>query len=261
MVVFLNYLNVKTRLVCADGAPGFFENKYMKNEENFVPKSLDSCASFEAALDQLINEIISDARATAKWTGHPVFREDVLQALKAIPRHEFVSPYNQVNAYANRPLPIGYGQTISQPYIVALMTAVLELKSRSKVLEVGTGCGYQTAVLAELAKNVFTIEVVSDLADRAQKLLNQLGYKKIKFRHGNGRNGWLEHAPFQAILVTAASENIPSTLVDQLDLDGRMVVPIGLKGGDQTLFLLKKNKTGKVTEKKLLPVSFVPLIS
>ncbi len=233
----------------------------MKNEENYISKSFNSGASFEANLDQLINEIVSDARATAKWTGYPVFRNEVLQALKAIPRHEFVSRHEQAKAYANRPLPIGYGQTISQPYIVALMTAVLELKSRGKVLEVGTGCGYQTAVLAELVKNVFTIEVVSDLAERAQKLLDRLGYTNIKFRHGNGRNGWLEYAPFQAILVTAASENFPSTLVDQLDLDGRMVVPIGPQGGDQTLFLFTKNKIGKVSEKKLLPVSFVPLIS
>jgi len=233
----------------------------MKMIKNGISKSLDSFSSFGTTLDQLVNKIISDARATAKWTGYPVFEKEVLQALKAIPRHEFVSRHNRANAYANRPLPIGYGQTISQPYIVALMTAVLELESRSKVLEVGTGCGYQTAVLAELTKNVFTIEVVSDLADRAQKLLYQLGYKNICFRHGNGRNGWFEHAPFQAILVTAAAENIPSTLVDQLDLDGRMVIPIGPQGGDQTLYLLKKNRTGKVTEKKLLPVSFVPLIS
>ena len=224
-------------------------------------KSFDSFASFQKALDQMINEINSDARATAKWTGYPVFRKEVLQALKAIPRHEFVSRHHQANAYANRPLPIGYGQTISQPYIVALMTAVLELKSCSKVLEVGTGCGYQTAVLAELAKNVFTIEVVSDLADRAQNLLYRLGYTKINFRQGNGRNGWSEHAPFQAILVTAASENVPLTLVDQLDLDGRMVVPIGPQWGDQTLILLKKSKAGKITKTKLLPVSFVPLIS
>ena len=233
----------------------------MKYEEKFVAKSSASRASFKVVLDQLIKEIVSDARATAKLTGYPEIQREVLQALKAIPRHEFVSRQNQVNAYTNRPLSIGYGQTISQPYIVALMTAVLELNSRSKVLEVGTGCGYQTAVLAELGKNVFTVEVISDLADRAQNLLYRLGYTKINFRHGNGRNGWPECAPFQAILVTAASENIPSTLVDQMDLDGRMVVPIGPKGGDQTLILLKKNKTGKVTKKKLIPVSFVPLIS
>ena len=233
----------------------------MKKEKIFVLKSFDSFASFQTALDQLINEIVSDARATAKWTGYPVFQKEVLEALKTIPRHEFVSSHNQANAYANRPLPIGYGQTISQPYIVALMTAVLELQSCSKVLEDGTGCGYQTAVLAEIVNNVFTIELVSDLAEGAQELLYQLDYTNINFRRGNGRNGWLEHAPFQAILVTAASENIPSVLVDQLDLDGRMVAPIGPHSGDQTLILLKKNKTGKVTEKKLLPVSLVPLIS
>ena len=232
----------------------------MKNEKYFIPKTSYGVTTFETALDQLINEIVADALATAKWTGYPVFQKEVLRALKVIPRHVFVSRHNLASAYVNRPIPIGYGQTISQPYIVALMTAVLELKSCCKVLEVGTGCGYQTAVLAELVNNVFTIEVVSDLAEKAQKLLNQLGYKKISFLHGNGRDGWLEHAPFQAIIVTAASENIPSKLVDQLDVDGRMVVPIGNQGGDQTLFLLIKNKTGKVMEKKLLPVSFVPLI-
>ena len=232
----------------------------MKNEEIFVPIEPDWAIRYEDALEQLLKEIVADAQSTAKWTGYPIFQKEVLRALKEIPRHAFVSRCNQANAYANRPLPIGYGQTISQPYIVVLMSAVLELNSCQRVLEVGTGCGYQTAILAELVNNVFTIEVIPELAARARITLIELGYKKINFRIGNGRNGWFEYAPFPAILVTAVSENIPSTLVDQLDVGGRMVVPIGSNGGEQNLMLVKKNRTGNVTEKNLLPVSFVPLI-
>ena len=208
----------------------------------------------------LLEQISADARSTANWTGRPVFDDVVMRALKLVPRHAFVPDQDQALAYANRPLSIGHGQTISQPYIVALMTVLLELEPSHRVLEVGTGCGYQTAILAELVDQVFTIEVVSELAAKAKDKLNSLGYNTIDFRAGNGREGWLEKAPFQAILVTAASGSIPLALVDQLDLGGRMVIPIGSQEGTQNLVVLVKNETGDVTKKEVLPVSFVPLV-
>ena len=208
----------------------------------------------------LLEQISADARSTANWTGHPVFDDVVMRALELVPRHAFVSDQDQALAYANRPLSIGHGQTISQPYIVALMTVLLELEPGHRVLEVGTGCGYQTAILAELVDQVFTIEVVSELAAKAKEKLNYLGYNTIDFRTGNGREGWLEKAPFQAILVTAASGSIPLALVDQLDLGGRMVIPIGSQEETQNLVVLVKNETGDVTKKEVLPVSFVSLV-
>jgi len=208
----------------------------------------------------LLEQISADARSTANWTGHPVFDDVVMRALELVPRHAFVSDQDQALAYANRPLSIGHGQTISQPYIVALMTVLLELEPSYRALEVGTGCGYQTAILAELVDQVFTIEVVSELAAKAKEKLNYLGYNTIDFRTGNGRQGWLEKAPFQAILVTAASGSIPLALVDQLDLGGRMVIPIGSQEGTQNLVVLAKNETGDITKNEVLPVSFVPLV-
>ena len=208
----------------------------------------------------LLEQISADARSTANWTGHRVFDDVVMTALKLVPRHAFVSDQDQALAYSNRPLSIGHGQTISQPYIVALMTVLLELEPSHRVLEVGTGCGYQTAILAELVDQVFTIEVVSKLAEKAKEKLNYLGYNTVDFRTGNGREGWLEKAPFQAILVTAASGSIPLALVDQLDLGGRMVIPIGSQEGTQNLVVLVKNETGDITKNEVLPVSFVPLV-
>ena len=208
----------------------------------------------------LLEQISADARSTANWTGRPVVDDVVMRALELVPRHAFVSDQDQALAYANRPLSIGHGQTISQPYIVALMTVLLELEPSHRTLEVGTGCGYQTAILAELVDQVFTIEVISELAAKAKEKLNYLGYNTIDFRTGNGREGWLEKAPFQAILVTAASGSIPLALVDQLDLGGRMVIPIGSQEETQNLVVLVKNETGDVTKKEVLPVSFVPLV-
>ena len=208
----------------------------------------------------LLEQISADALSTASWTGRPVFDVAVMRAIEFVPRHAFVPDQDKALAYANRPLSIGYGQTISQPYIVALMTDLLELEPGHSVLEVGTGCGYQTAILAELVDQVFTIEVVSELAVKAKEKLNYLGYNTIDFRTGNGREGWLKKAPFQAILVTAASESIPLALVRQLDLGGRMVIPIGSQEETQKLVVLVKNKTGDITEKEVLSVSFVPLV-
>ena len=184
----------------------------------------------------------------------------ILNAMLKVPRHLFLNKDLHDEAYMDGPLPIGFDQTISQPYIVAYMTEVLKIEQQHSVLEVGTGCGYQTAILAELVDQVFTIEVVSELAAKAKEKLNYLGYNTIDFRTGNGREGWLEKAPFQAILVTAASGSIPLALVDQLDLGGRMVIPIGSQGETQNLVVLVKNETGDITKNEVLPVSFVPLV-
>jgi len=163
-------------------------------------------------------------------------------------------------AYENRPLPIGHGQTISQPFIVAYMTELLELTAKSRVLEIGTGCGYQTAILAELAKTVHTIEVIPELAERARETLSGLSYKNIHFHTGNGRKGWPEAAPFEAIMVTAASADMPAALVDHLAPGGRMVIPVGAPGETQLLTLVMKDAEGRAAETVMLRVAFVPLV-
>ncbi|HVE66135.1 MAG TPA: protein-L-isoaspartate(D-aspartate) O-methyltransferase, partial [Thermoanaerobaculia bacterium] len=174
-----------------------------------------------------------------------------------VPRHEFVPPTLIARAYENRPLPIGEGQTISQPYIVALMTELLELKPSSRVLEIGTGSGYQSAVLAELASQVYTIEIVPELASLAGSRLKELDYGNVSVREGDGYRGWPEHAPFDAIIVTAAPERIPQPLLDQLAPGGIMVIPVG--GFFQELKVFRKSGDGRITEKDILPVRFVPM--
>jgi len=182
----------------------------------------------------------------------------VLQALRKVPRHLFVPEEMRAYAYHDEPLPIGEGQTISQPYIVAYMTEVLELKEDEKVLEVGTGSGYQTAILAEMVREVYTIEIISSLSLRAQEVLKTLGYTTINFKIGDGTLGWKEFAPYDAILVTAAPSAVPKALGDQLKDSGRMIIPVGSEF--QELVLVNREKK-KFREKKLLPVRFVPLIS
>lgn len=181
----------------------------------------------------------------------------VLSAMRKVERHKFVPTALQSSAYEDTPLPIGEGQTISQPYIVALMTELLALKGNEKVLEIGTGSGYQAAILAELAESVFTIEILPKLASRAEKLLKNLGYKNIYVKCGDGYLGLPEHAPFDAIIVTCAPPEIPQKLVEQLAEGGRMVVPVGV--GHQELKLIIKEK-GKTTVKNIAPVRFVPMI-
>lgn len=184
--------------------------------------------------------------------------ERVVAAMKKVPRHLFV-PSDMIDyAYNDEPVPIGEGQTISQPYIVAYMTEALNLKAEDKVLEIGTGSGYQTAILAEIVSEVYTIEIIATLSLRAQELLAKLGYQNIHFKIGDGSFGWEENSPYDAIIVTAAPAKIPRPLEDQLKLDGRMVIPVG--SGFQELFLVTKEKQG-VKRKKLLPVRFVPLIT
>jgi protein-L-isoaspartate(D-aspartate) O-methyltransferase len=182
----------------------------------------------------------------------------VLEAMKKIPRHLFVPENMKPYAYQDEPLPIGEGQTISQPYIVAFMTEVLRLKGEERILEVGTGSGYQAAVLAEIAREVFTIEIVEVLSLRAQKVLKELGYKNISFKVGDGTLGWKEYAPYDGIVVTAAPDKVPRALKEQLKVSGRMVIPVGFTF--QELVLVSREEK-KFKEKKLLPVRFVPLVS
>jgi protein-L-isoaspartate(D-aspartate) O-methyltransferase len=180
----------------------------------------------------------------------------VLDAMRRVPRHLFVPPELQDDAYTDGPLPIGHSQTISQPYIVAYMTEALELTPRHKVLEVGTGSGYQAAVLGACAREVYTIEIVAALAERAATTLRQLGYRNVHVRHGDGYDGWPEQAPFDAIMVTAAPDHVPEPLVAQLAVGGRMIIPVGK--GDQELRLIRKTAAG-VVERSTMPVRFVPL--
>ena len=186
--------------------------------------------------------------------------QGVIGAMLAVPRHEFVPRSQRDMAYADRPLPIGEGQTISQPYIVALMTELLELEAGDKVLEVGTGSGYQAAVASHLADSVFTIEIIPDLAEQATKRLRDLGYSDVVVKQADGYDGWPEHAPFDGIVVTAAAGHIPPPLVEQLDPGGRMVIPVGGQFQVQQLVLVEKRADGSVTTRSLLPVRFVPLV-
>ena len=183
----------------------------------------------------------------------------VLDAIKCVPRHRFVLETQQKLAYDDRPLPIGQGQTISQPFIVALMTQALAISHESKVLEIGTGSGYQTAILAELADEVYTVEVRPELQDRARRILDDLGYAHIHYRVGDGWLGWPEEAPFDAIIVTAAAHTWPQALIKQLAEGGRMVIPIGEQDWSQTLWLVTK-RDGELIKESLGPVRFVPLI-
>lgn len=182
----------------------------------------------------------------------------VLRAMRTVPRHEFVLPDYSSQAYDDHPLPIGYGQTISQPYIVAAMTELLRIKPGDRVLEVGTGSGYQAAVLAELTDEVYSVEIIAELHARASEALKKLGYGKVQLKHADGYYGWEEHAPYDAIIVTAAPDHIPQPLISQLKEGGRLVIPVGPPGSYQTLWLLEK-KGGKTTSREVMGVVFVPL--
>lgn len=191
--------------------------------------------------------------------GRGVRDERVLEAMRRVPRHAFVPTDQQRAAYDDHSLPIGYGQTISQPYIVGFMTEALMLTDSDVVLEIGTGSGYQAAILGELAREVYSIELLPPLAERATRTLERLGYRNVHVRAGDGYQGWPEHAPFSRIIVTAAPEEIPPALVEQLAVGGRMVLPVGPKAGDQELRIVTKSEDG-ITTIRSLPVRFVPMV-
>lgn len=209
---------------------------------------------------RLSEQIQEEARLTEPYTGIGRFSDRTMHAMAHTPREEFVSEGYISLAYENRPLPIGYGQTISQPYIVALMTELLELEGQDIVLEIGTGSGYQAAVLSHLAKAVYTVERVPELAEAASMRFKALGYNNIHSRESDGYEGWVEEAPFDAIIVTAAARDVPQVLVEQLKPGGRMVLPVGLPHASQELMLLRKDNNGKVNKKTILAVAFVPMI-
>jgi len=208
---------------------------------------------------QMVNEIREMVRETSSYIGKKALNERVIQAMGKVPRHEFVPDNMRLYAYENRPLPIGEEQTISQPYIVALMTDLADIGEDAIVLEVGTGSGYQAAVLAELAGHVYTIEIIESLGERARKTLTRLNYQNVTVRIGDGYHGWKEHAPFDAILVTAAPEQIPIPLIEQLKPGGKLIIPVGRQFGSQSLKVLEKKASGEIESKDILPVGFVPL--
>lgn len=211
------------------------------------------------ARDRMVDEIAAMARDTGRETGRPQLAARVMDAMRRVARHRFVPAALEGEAYANRPLPIGNGQTISQPYIVALSTDLLELAPSHAVLEIGTGSGYQAAVLAELAAQVLTIEIVEPLGREAAARLAGLGYRNVEVRIGDGYRGWPERAPFDRILVTAAAPEVPAPLVEQLARGGRMVIPVGSSWFSQRLLLVERRVDGEIVRRNVLAVRFVPL--
>jgi len=206
---------------------------------------------------QMVKDITEMATNTASVTGIGKFASLVLEAMGEVPRHEFVPREKISTAYKNRPVQIGHRQTISQPFIVALMTELLNLKGMDRVLEVGTGSGYQAAVLSLLAAQVYSIEIIPELGEAAQNNLRRLGYANVQTKIGDGYLGWPAHAPFDGIIVTAAPDHIPPALIDQLKPNGRMVIPVG--GFTQDLLVLTKRADGTTISETIVPVRFVPL--
>ena len=220
---------------------GMIEKQYDKARKNMV---------------EIIEEEVDD---TEWYTGKSTLAKATKNAMESVKRHKFVPLLSRLNAYENRPLSIGYGQTISQPYIVAIMTDLLDLKHSDRVLEIGTGSGYQAAVLAEIVKEVYTIEVITELGVAAAKRLEKLGYKNIETRIGDGYYGWKTHAPYDAIIVTAAAGHIPPPLLKHLKPGGKMIIPVKSFFRIQHLILVSKNEQGHLCTRQILPVRFVPL--
>lgn len=204
---------------------------------------------------RMVDEYLMDPELGAP----PVRDPKVLGAMRIVPRHVFVRPVYQPVAYSNEPLPIGHDQTISQPYIVGMMTELLEVKPGMKVLEIGTGSGYQTAVLAHLTPHVYTIEIIEEFSQKAQRILTEQGYKGIKFRVGDGYLGWPEEAPFDGIIVTCAAPEVPKALIDQLKPNSRMVIPVEAVGGHQELLVVHKLLGGIVQTNSVMNVRFVKM--
>jgi protein-L-isoaspartate(D-aspartate) O-methyltransferase len=215
---------------------------------------------FAAQRSRMVAEVEAMYAETRSETGLAAMSAEVRAAMGKVERHRLVPPGEASRAYRNHPLPIGSGQTISQPYIVALSTDLLNPRSGDMVLEVGTGSGYQAAVLAEIVAQVYSIELIPELGNTARRRLQDLGYKNIEVRIGDGYAGWPEKAPFDGIVVTAAAPRVPQALIEQLKTGGRMVIPVGGDGAMQYLKLLTKRADGGVDEKRVLPVRFVPLV-
>jgi protein-L-isoaspartate(D-aspartate) O-methyltransferase len=207
-----------------------------------------SVADFAAERERMVRE---------QMIIHGISEERVLAAMRKVPREEFVPEEFRESSYADQPLPIGYDQTISQPFIVAFMTEELRLQPTDRVLEIGTGSGYQAAILAELAAEVYSIEIIEPLGRAAEATLQRLGYKNVQVKIGDGYKGWPEHAPFDAVIVTCAPEHIPPALVDQTKEGGRIIIPVG-PAGDQEMYLFEKHN-GELQKKSVTPVRFVPM--
>jgi protein-L-isoaspartate(D-aspartate) O-methyltransferase len=233
-------LSIVIAAILASTQPFEAQGAAMNEDDN-----LYSSARTEMVREQLLARDIADS--------------SVLDAMRRVPRHRFVPPSEQRHAYRDTPLPLSHGQTISQPYIVALMTQLVRPRPKDRVLEVGTGSGYQAAVLAELVEHVYTIEIEADLARTSAERLRELGYDNVTVRHGDGYLGWPEHAPFDIIVATAAPEEVPQPLLDQLNAGGRMVVPVGPTYSIQELRLIEKHDDGKFTTRTIAPVRFVPM--
>ncbi len=210
-------------------------------------------------IEAMLQSIEAEYRYTKGFTGQSSLPPEVMEAMRLVARQEFVPPILTTMAYENFPLPIGNGQTISQPFIVALMTDLLCPEKGDVILEVGAGSGYQAAILSRLVQQVYTLEIIPALAERATEVLQRLGYENVEVRQGDGYNGWPEQAPFDGIIVTAAASHVPPALQEQLKPGGRLIIPIGLPYRSQKLLVLEKDQNGMFSTRNVLPVSFVPL--
>ena len=212
-----------------------------------------------AGLSDMLRDIEREVAYTRDEIGRDAFAPEVMAAMAAVPREQFVPEHSRGHAFANGPLAIGHGQTISQPYIVALMTDLLAPRPRDTILEVGAGSGYQAAVLAELVRQVYSVEIIAALATAAGERLARLGYANVSVRHADGYHGWPEHAPYDGIIVTAAAPQVPPPLVEQLKPGARLVIPVGMPGSVQELRVVEKDADGAIATRNILLVSFVPL--
>ncbi len=208
----------------------------------------------------LVKEIEQEVRSLQGLLGRAELDPRVMEALRRVPRHEFVGVQQRSLAYINHPLPIGHQQTISQPFIVALMTDLLGVGAEARVLEIGTGSGYQAAVLAEIVAEVYSVEFIDTLARSARERLERLGYSNVAIKSGDGREGWPEHAPYDGIVVTAAARSVPGALLEQLGHGARLVIPIGAPGQAQSLDVVEWDEAGNTVTRSVLPVAFVPLV-